>query len=116
MVSLSDNGKFDDRRDAVRLAGGSAVDATVLDEHGQPVRILEDARVLDLGAGGIALTTTTPTEAGRRVQVTVDSASGDGKMQLEFESLECLDYAGGRHKLRCRLIEGQMPARLIHGW
>jgi hypothetical protein len=108
----------EDRRQDVRLAGAGAVDAVVVDRFDQPIRVLEGAQVENVSAGGMALRTYAPLTPGSHVVVTVGDARpgrpGDRRVKLEALGRQTLSNAG--YVVRCRLIQGRMPARLIHRW
>lgn len=107
-----------DRRHDLRLAGAGSVDAVVVDRHGQPVRVLEEARVVNVSAGGLALRTHAPVSPGSRVVVTVDGArpTHAGDRRIRLEALDPCVETGDHYLVRCRLVEGRMPARLIYRW
>jgi hypothetical protein len=108
----------EDRRNDVRLAGCGEVDAVVVDRFSQPVRELEGARVVNVSAGGMALRTHAPLAAGSHVVVTLGDARptrpGDRRVKLEAIGQHVTPLDGC--VIHCRLIEGCMPARLIHRW
>jgi len=101
------------RRQDVRLAGGGQVDATILDRAGQPSATLEDAKVLNVSAGGMAIASPTPTQQG---DMLVIGTGHPASPKVVVEALECSDYFGDRHRIRCQVVEGRVPGSLIHGW
>ena len=100
-----------ERRAAVRLAATGRVNAVVLDESNQVQQVLEDVRAINVSAGGLALKTRSTAPQGARVRVTVDNSPS-----FVVEALEQLPLRDGSSKIRCRLLEGRVPARLMHGW
>jgi hypothetical protein len=108
---------YDDRRSDVRLEGGGAVDAVVLDAHQFPVRTLQSPRVDNVSASGMAiLTLSEGVEIGSRVRVTL---AGTDAVEVPGVVLEVMSVAAqpdGRFALHCRVLEGTVPAALIFRW
>lgn len=109
---------MDERRTEIRLAGGGPMQAVVLDDHRQPVKLIQEAQVINVSAGGLAMMTSTPVSRGALIQAAADSTTDGrgGKTSMILQVLECLPVAIGRQKLRAKLVEGRMPARLIYHW
>ncbi len=105
--------KPSNRRRDIRLAGGGQVDAVVLDELGYPTAMLDSAKVLNVSAGGIAIASKSKANAGEKIRVKVDAPATPA---IVVKALDCSDLAGDRHRIRCQLVEGRMPGRMIHGW
>ena len=107
-----------DRRQDVRLAGGGEVAAAVIDGHDQPVVILRAPGVLNVSAGGVAITTPSRVDAGERLSLCCETVEGveQPTTRFEVEALESVAYHDGRNKVRCRLIQGHVPVQLVHGW
>lgn len=107
-----------DRRADVRLASLKKIDAVVVDRHHQPVGVSRYAHVVNVSAGGLMMISEQPIPRGSRVVVNVENPSsthGDRQM-LDLEALECLPQGDHKHRIRCRLVGGAMPARLIYSW
>ena len=109
---------FEERRNDVRLAGRGPVEVVRVDDAEQPVEVLRDAAVLNVSAGGVALVSKTPVGVGSRLRLhaTPSAVAQLPSPKVQFEALECSDYGGAMHKIRCRLTEGRVPAGLIYGW
>ncbi|MBI1335518.1 MAG: hypothetical protein GC164_00995 [Phycisphaera sp.] len=107
-----------DRRTDLRLAGRGTIEAVVEDPMGNPVQALEDTRVLNVSAGGMAVVTSTPMMAGLRVRVRPmrRSLAHIEPDWVKLEALECVTRGPDRHRLRLRLVEGAMPAQLVYDW
>jgi len=105
----------------VRLAGGSHVDAVVIDQLHQPIAVLRDLKVINISAGGMAVTTTTPVELGSRIQISPAKPSANTLAagmfpDFEVQVLDCTQEADHTHKIRCRLASGSVPATLLYRW
>ena len=108
----------DDRRADVRLASEAAVEAVVIDERGQPRIVLEEPVVLNVSANGLAIATRSRVDVGERLRLRCDAltACAASEVVFEAEALEAVSWREGRQKVRCRLVDGEVPAQLIHGW
>lgn len=110
--------RYRERRRDLRLASTAAVEAVVLDRFNHPVEVLRQTELLNVSASGLALVTLTPTDPGVRMAIQVnerDEGHPQGR-RIYLETLECSAWLDGRHKVRCRLLEGRMPARFIYKW
>lgn len=106
------------RRHDVRLASRKPVDAVIEDQHGQPIDVLKGAEVLNVSAGGLAMISDQPAVVGSQLKVIVDLAATQAQDDppIRVSTLDCQPMRDHRYKIRCRLISGMMPARLIYGW
>lgn len=108
-----------ERRQDIRLAGRGEVDAAVIDANGYPVARLEDARVVNVSAGGLALTTTTQAQPGSLVHLATEPKQSERRPRqkpVALQALECAADRSGRYTIRCRLTSGRLPAELIYNW
>jgi len=107
-----------ERRHDVRLAAAGSIQAAVLDKHHQPIQVLHDAQVLNVSANELAITTTTPAKPGSRLTIRLADLHNQDvpPKAFELETLHCSPWHGGRHKIRCQLIKGHIPAKLIYNW
>ena len=107
-----------ERRSCVRLAGGGKIDAVLTDQFDQPIDVLRDAEVVNVSAGGLALISQSPAPVGARMKVIlVDGDSSQRpKARCRVAALDCHELDDHRHKIRCQLVEGRIPAELIYGW
>ncbi len=107
-----------ERRKDVRVVGGGRVEAMVIDDSGQPVQMLERPRLISVSAGGLALSTRSIATQGSRVVLWPlrKALPGVTPPKVELEALECSRRGEAEHRVRLRLVQGRMPAQLIHGW
>ena len=107
-----------DRRTSVRLASHQRVEAAVLDHHNQPISVLRDAEVVNVSAGGLMFLSDTPTQPGTKIVINLAGKYGStvGEHRFSLTTLECTPSNEGRHKIRCELAEGAVPARFIYNW
>ncbi len=112
------NPSFQDRRADVRLASDRKIDAVVVDQHEQPIAVLRGAQVVNVSAGGVMMESDRPADQGARIVVNLDSvgALGQRGRRFQLEALECVPARGQKHQIRCKLIDGAIPARLIYNW
>ncbi len=108
----------DDQRRAPRFAAEGPVRATVMDDHDQPLIVLRDIEVVNVSAGGLAFTTPTAVTPSAVVSAFIgdDADSHQSPQRIRLEVLDCAPLGHRRFRVRCRLIEGSMPARLIADW
>lgn len=108
---------IEDRRADIRLAGGGQVDAVVVDRFDQPLAVLDAPRVLNVSAGGLALASRTAVRPGAVIRITVNGAmSADHANRVRLQAIECAAQSDRSQRIRCRLIQGAMPASLIYNW
>jgi len=108
---------FDERRQHIRLAATGPVEVMEVDEHDRALRALEDVNVVNVSAGGLAFKTATTVEPGARLAVHATPLEGAGEPgAVIVEVIEAGAGAGGGHMVRCRLVEGKMPAALLEQW
>ena len=106
----------EDRRMDCRLIGGGPVEVVTVDEFNGASAALDDAQVLDVSAGGLALATHTQVPAGTRVRVAARRARqwlnqpGDCITRVVHTKRE----ADGMIRLGLQLIQGRIPAALIY--
>ena len=107
-----------DRRESPRLAAEGKLHAAVLDDNNQPLIVLRDVEVLNVSAGGLALLTSTCVVPAVVVSAVVgDRALADEQhRRVTLEVLECVPQPDQRYCVRCRLLEGRMPAELLYDW
>ncbi|MCC7408066.1 MAG: hypothetical protein IT442_08340 [Phycisphaeraceae bacterium] len=111
-----------DRRQDKRLAGRAGlgfVQAVVIDAAQEPIAVLRQVELVNVSAGGLSFTTITPVPPGSRVMVSLADAStklADARVTLEALSQDPAVGQPDSRVTHCRLIQGRMPARLIHGW
>lgn len=102
-----------DRREDIRLASYETVDAAVMDRHDQPVGVLRDAVVVNVSAGGLMLVSDASAEAGTRLEMRLDGARGT---RIGLEAISSSPVGEKGHRICCKLVDGNMPARLIYNW
>ena len=116
-MSPQSNPNTPERRADVRLASGKKVDAAVVDQHEQPIALLRNAEVVNVSAGGMMIVSDTPAAPGSRMVINTQSnASLNRKQRLSLESLECAPQNDQQHRIRCKLVQGHIPAKLIYNW
>ena len=111
--------KMEERRSAVRLAGGGPIDAAMIDRYQQPISVLQATSVINISAGGMAFATSTQVEPESRIRV---SASDNGRRGMrgnsfsdfDLQVLACTRAPNGQHLARCKLKQGLMPTALIY--
>jgi hypothetical protein len=117
-MSPQSNPNTPERRADVRLASGKKVEAAVVDQYEQPIALLRNAEVVNVSAGGMLLVSDTPAEPGTRMIINTQSTSNTApsKQRLSLESLECAPPNDQQHRIRCKLVQGHIPAKLIYNW
>jgi len=117
-LNHADQNTNTNRRQDVRLAAAGSIQVAVLDQHHQPVQVLHDAQALNVSANGLALTTATPANPGSRLTIHLADPNNQDlpTKPFELQALHCSQYHGDRHKIRCRLTKGHIPAKLIYNW
>ncbi len=108
----------EDRRRDMRLAGAGVgrLDAVVVNKFSQPIEILREPEVVDVSAGGLALAVSNATKVGHAVRLGVMDAKHGVTDSITVETVDCRPWLDGKHLLRCKLVQGKMPASLIYGW
>lgn len=106
------------RRSDVRLASHKKIDAVVVDRYEQPIGVFQDAEIVNVSAGGMMMVTDRPADVGARILVNLDDAKAvhHGSQRFGLEALSCSPCQGHKHEIRCKLVAGAMPARLIYSW
>ena len=108
---------FDERRKHIRLAGTGPVQAMEVDQYARALRELEAVKIVNVSAGGLAFEPATPVEPGARLEVHPSQLEGQGDPQaVTVEVIESAEASEGRRMVRCKLIEGKMPAALLEQW
>lgn len=117
MRAKSKQKKINQRRNP-RLAAEGQVRATVVDDHDQPIIVLRDVEVVNVSAGGMAFITHTAVTPSAVVNAFVgdDTDRQFYPQRIRLEVLDCAPHDHRRYRVRCRLLEGSMPARLIADW
>jgi hypothetical protein len=108
-----------ERRRDLRLASAAKVNAVVIDGYKNPIDVLRQSELVNVSAGGLALATITPAQPGARVSIQVDDPNPvdpDRERTIFLETLDCATWLDGRKVIRCRLVEGRMPAKFIYNW
>ena len=102
-----------DRRRTLRLRAEGAADAKVVDDQGYPVIPLEEAQMLDVAGGGMALCTRSEIQLGCRLTVCTEPTerSPDGE-RLVLEIANVSEEEQGSWRLGCRLVEGSVPVTM----
>ena len=108
----------EDQRKTPRLAADGPVRATVVDDHDQPLIVLRNVEVVNVSAGGLAFTTPTAVTPSSVVNAFIGDETDQQfyPQRIRLEVLDCAPHDHRRYRVRCRLIEGSMPARLIADW
>ncbi len=106
------------RRADVRLASNMKINAAVMDQYDQPVRVLSDAQIVNVSAGGLMMNCDTPSAPGERMVVNMNNGNTSAARSGGFgvETLDCSPSSERKHWIRCRLVEGHIPASLIYNW
>ena len=108
-----------EHRRSVRLAGATKeVEVVVVDRYDQPIELLSEVRVLNVSAGGLAMASDLPVQAGARMKIVTggEARFHDEGAAVTVTALECTADHRGKFVTRCQLIRGGMPAELIYGW
>lgn len=106
------------RRSDVRLASNKTICVTIVDRYEQPIAVLPRAEVANVSAGGVMLVSDTPAPCGARMKVTLDQSkemTGAGH-RFYLEAIKCSSGRDNHHQINCKLVQGNIPAKLIHGW
>lgn len=104
-----------DRRNDIRLEGGGRIQAAIIDA--EPWRVLDDPVIENISVGGMAILTSTRVEAGSRVVVwNAGGSPRDVASSVVLEVLDSADWQDGRRILRCRVVDGMVPASVIFCW
>jgi len=117
MIDQRDNESVN-RRSDVRLASNKTISVTIVDRYEQPIAVLPSAEVANVSAGGMMLVSDTPAPCGARIKVTLDQSkemTGSGN-QFYLEALRCSPGRDDHHQINCKLVQGNIPAKLIYGW
>ena len=106
------------RRSDVRLASNKTVSVTIVDRYEQPIAVLPSAEIANVSAGGMMLVSDTPAPCGARMKVTLDQSKemGESDQRFYLEALRCSPGRDSHHQINCKLVQGNIPAKLIHGW
>ena len=102
-----------ERRSTPRVAGQGELKAAIIDEHGQPRKILSQAQVVNVSGGGIAFTTADGCDIGSMVDVHVQD---DQTHPFSIKIVGANRRGDGRSELRGQLVNGAVPASLMYGW
>ena len=107
-----------DRRADVRLASYKKIDAVRVDRHEQPVSVLRQAEVVNVSAGGVMLIGDQPVHQGARIVVNLNEAGSfrRGGRWFSLESLDCEPRGDQKYQIRCKVVQGAVPAELIYRW
>ena len=112
------NNEHVNRRSDVRLASDKTISVTIVDRYEQPIAVLPSAAVANVSAGGMMLVSDTPAPCGARIKVTLDQSkemTGPGD-RFYLEAIQCSPGRDNHHQINCKLVQGNIPAKLIYGW
>ncbi len=102
-----------ERRTTPRIAGQGDLRAAVVDAHGQAMKLLEHAQVVNISGGGIAFTSADDCEVGDTVDIRTPSQQAK---PFSVRIVGANRRGDGRSELRGELINGAVPASLMYGW
>lgn len=107
-----------DRRREPRMAAEGRLHATVVDAQRRPVVVLHDVWVVNVSAGGVALSSSVDVRPSTVISAIVGDrfAPDVSSRRLLLEVLDCTLQPDGRYRVRCRVLEGRVPARLLYNW
>ncbi len=100
------------RRRYPRLPSGDDIAAVMQDPSNQHLASLANAKLIDVSAEGVAISTTTPVESGATIYIRHKHRPADGDRQLQAVVLERMPY-NDRHKIRCRALRGPQPTQMF---
>lgn len=104
-----------ERRKDPRVASNVILEAVEVDVHGQPVVELGCARLVNLSAGGVAMTSDRPVDPSSRLRIRELSAAAM-RPWIELEALSSEAVRSGLYRVHCRLQRGRIPAKWIIHW
>lgn len=102
-----------ERRADKRLASDVEIGAVVVDRFSRPIESVRGARMVNVSAGGLAFTAESLVPAGATLEVL---ARGGASQPFRVKAVSCGLVDEATHVVRCRLVEGRVPAGLIYGW
>ncbi len=111
---LSFKPAFDpDRRRALRMESDGAADARVVDDGLWPIISLDNAQMVDVASGGLAINTHSEIQVGCRLDVRTPPTEQqpDGAL-LVLEIANTTEHEPGCWRLGCRLVEGSIPVTM----
>jgi len=108
----------DERRQSVRVAGQGILEAVVIDQHGQPVQLLQGTQVRNVSSGGVAFTTSSKVDVGHHIKMKYieNEPSRESGSPFQVEAVEVVALPNQSYMIHCRLIEGTIPAKLVYSW
>jgi len=111
---LSFKPAFDsDRRRGLRLSADGAADARVVDDGLWPIISLDNAQMIDVAGGGLAISTQSEIQVGCRLDMRTEPTEQqpDGTL-LVLEIANATEQEPGWWRLGCRLVEGSIPVTM----
>ncbi len=107
----------DERRNAVRVAGQGTLEAVIVDQHGQPVQVLQETQIRNVSSGGIAFTTTSRVDISHQIRIRyIEEESRKTDSVFQIEVVEYDELPNNCYMVHGRLVEGSIPARMVYSW